>query len=162
MVEEAVRMWETFRQGVIGELENIPEGQLDFRPGPGARSVRELAVHIAASAAGFVEALVSDDGSFARLRDPKVQEALAASLGDVSSKQAVITALTHRGADDVARLRANLARLEGTMPTMGGQQSRLTGLWFAASHEMYHRGQLALCARGLGLVPKLTQQISSR
>jgi uncharacterized damage-inducible protein DinB len=162
MVEEAIRMWETFRAGVVAELVNIPEEQWGYRPGPGARSVRELAVHIASSAIGFVDALVAEDASFARLRDPKVQEEIAASLGDVSSKASIIALLKQRGADDASRLRANAARLNGTMPSMKGEQSRVTGLWFAASHEMYHRGQLATYARAVGLVPALTQQISGR
>lgn len=162
MIEEAIRTWDLFRQGVIGELENIPEEHWEYRAGAGARSVRELALHIAASGTGFVDALVAEEASFTRLRDAKVQEHLAASLGDVSTKEKVIAMLRQRGADDAARLRANAARLAGTMPTMTGEQSRITGLWFAASHEMYHRGQLATYARALGLVPMLTQRISGR
>ncbi len=41
----------------------------------------------------------------------------------------------------------------------GGEWSRLTYVFYAASHEDYHRGQLATYARSLGLVPALTQQI---
>lgn len=38
-------------------------------------------------------------------------------------------------------------------------QSRLTGVLFAASHEQYHRGQIAMVSRLLGHVPALTTQI---
>ena len=41
----------------------------------------------------------------------------------------------------------------------GGTWSRLTYVFYAASHEDYHRGQLATYARSMGLVPALTQRI---
>ena len=42
LVEEAVRMWELFRAGVIAELESIPEERRDHRSGRwrGARGSR--------------------------------------------------------------------------------------------------------------------------
>jgi uncharacterized damage-inducible protein DinB len=162
MIEEAIRTWEMFRQGVIAELKNIPDEHLDYRPAPGARSVRELAVHIAASSQGFVDALLSESGSFAHLLSPKEHERLAASMGEARTKAEVIALLEQRGAEAMARLRGNLERLGGRMPTMKAEQSRLSGLWFAASHEMYHRGQLATYARALGVVPALTQMIAGR
>ena len=41
----------------------------------------------------------------------------------------------------------------------GGSWSRVTYVFYAASHEDYHRGQLALYARSMGIVPKLTKDI---
>ena len=41
----------------------------------------------------------------------------------------------------------------------GGTWHRITYVFYAASHEDYHRGQLAIYARAMGLVPALTQRI---
>ena len=57
-VEEAIRLWEAYRAGVIAEIENIPEQELDYRPHPDARSVREVAVHIAESGIRFTNELL--------------------------------------------------------------------------------------------------------
>ena len=163
LVEEAVRSWELVRQGVIAELDNIPEEQWDHRAGDGARSVRELARHIAEAGAGFVAELVSDDPRFARLLDPAHQAALRAALPAADDKAALLALLRSTGADGAAALRAHGERLvDERMPSFGGEASRLTGLYFAIGHESYHRGQVALLARGVGRVPALTQQIASR
>ena len=62
------------------------------------------------------------------------------------------------GEDNARRLREAGDTLEAkTMPSFGGEGSCLSGLWFAAAHEMYHRGQIATYARQLGLVPAMTQ-----
>ncbi|HEV7923225.1 MAG TPA: DinB family protein [Thermoanaerobaculia bacterium] len=160
-VEEAVRMWELYREGVLAELANIPEEHWDFRPGPGARSLRELALHIAASAVGFTGELVAEEASFTRLRAPEAQAALIASLGEVQTRDEILAMMKSRSAEAAQRLRENAERLEsGKMPTMSGEQGRLSGLWFAAAHEMYHRGQVTIYARALGLVPAMTQRTS--
>ena len=62
----------------------------------------------------------------------------------------------------------NLARLRDAEPGLfergitrfdGGEWRRMTYLFYAASHEDYHRGQLATYARSLGIVPALTRRI---
>jgi uncharacterized damage-inducible protein DinB len=47
----------------------------------------------------------------------------------------------------------NIRRFDGQMGT------RLAWMHHGISHEEYHRGQLALCARLLGRVPALTKRI---
>jgi uncharacterized damage-inducible protein DinB len=48
------------------------------------------------------------------------------------------------------------------MKTSKGEDSRLKGVWFAVSHEMYHRGQLTIYERAMGEVPAMTKQIEAR
>ena len=160
-VEEAIRMWEIYREGTIGEFANIPEDQWDHRAGDGARSVRELAVHIAAAAIGFTDALLSADGVVMHMRDPQLRAKLEAPFASMSKAQ-IIDVLKTSGAENARRLREAADSLgEKTMPAFGGEQSRVAGLWFAAAHEMYHRGQAATYARSLGLVPAMTQRTQS-
>jgi uncharacterized damage-inducible protein DinB len=160
-VEEAIKLWEIYRQGTIGELENIPEEHWEHRAGDGARSVREVALHIAVSAIGFTDALLSESGAFVQLRDPQMQAQMMAPY-ESASRAELLELLTSSGAENARRLRdAGEALAEQLMPSFGGQQSRLTGLWFAAAHEMYHRGQLATYARQLGIVPAMTKRTQS-
>jgi uncharacterized damage-inducible protein DinB len=162
-VEDAIRQWETARAGVIAEIEHSPDGLLDFRPGDGARTVRELAAHIAESGVAFANELLKPDGNFANLFDPHVQAAVRASLPHAHSKAEVVALLRTSGEQIVGRLRQvgeHLAdqQILGRM----GPQSRLSALWFAVSHESYHRGQLTAYERGFGVVPALTLQIAAR
>ena len=161
--EEAVKMWESIRAGTIAELELIPEDKWEYRPAEGARTVRALARHIAQAGAAFTDELLREDGSFARLFDPKVREELAVRLPTVNTKAEIIDMLRTLGADSTRRLReAGPALATKTISTFSGEQTRLTGLWFAAGHEMYHRGQIASYVRQLGITPAMTQMAQSR
>jgi uncharacterized damage-inducible protein DinB len=163
VAEEAIRTWESFRAGTIAELELIPDDKWDYRPAEGARTVRALARHIAQAGAGFTEELLREGGSFARLFDPKFREELAAKLPTANTKAEIIEMLRTLGADSMRRLRdAGPALVTKTMSAFGGEQSRLTGLWFAVSHEQYHRGQIASYVRQLGITPALTRQFEAR
>ena len=158
-VEEAIKMWEVYRQGTIGEFANIPEEQWDHRAGEGARSVRELAAHIATAALGFTDELLAPEPSFKRVREKYGEtEARYARM----SKAELLELLKSSGEDNAKRLRqAGQSLAEKTMPAFNAEQSRLTGLWFAAAHEMYHRGQATAYARQLGIVPAMTQRAQS-
>ena len=158
-IDEAIALWELYRKGVIAELENIPEEQWDYRPGPGARTLRELAIHIAGAAAGFTQELLASEPSFMKLRDPQAQAKLMASWDGVTGKADFVKQLTSSGEASMQSLRKASATLANqTMKLMSTEQSRLSGLWFAVAHEAYHRGQLATYARGMGLVPAMTKQ----
>jgi len=159
--EEAIAMWEIYRKGTVDELANLQEEHLDHRAGEGARSVRELVLHIVASSVGFVDELLGD-GQFMRLRDPQVRAQYEARYASKTSKADLVELLQSTGADIVQRLRDGAAKLDGqTMQSFGGERSRTSGIWFAAAHEMYHRGQLTAYARQLGIVPAMTQRTQS-
>jgi uncharacterized damage-inducible protein DinB len=162
LIEEAIRNWEAFRAGVIAEIENTPEEHLDHRPGEGARTLREVVLHIVALGVGFTDQLLLPDGSFLNLFKPGVMEQVRAGLPKAESKAELVDLLRKTGEESAARLRAAGDALETqTMTGRYGPQSRLSLLWFAAAHEMYHRGQLAIYERSVGTVPALTKQIEA-
>jgi uncharacterized damage-inducible protein DinB len=162
LVEEAVRNWENFRNGVIAEIENSPEEQLDYRPGEGARTLREVALHIAYWSVGMVNEILRPDGSILNVFKPEVQAEIKAGLPHAHSKAEVVALLRQTGEANAARLRAaGDALASQTMMSRTGPQSRLSILWFAGAHEMYHRGQLTVYERGFGTEPALTKQIHS-
>ena len=159
---EALAIWETSRNVTISEAENIPEERCDFRPGEGARTVRDLVRHILESGVGFARELTSDQPTFARVFAPETRAQFTATYPENSSKNEVIEQLRKSFADDMQRLRDQGDLAAQTMTLMKREQTRLTGLWFSISHEMYHRGQLATYARAIGLVPAMTQQSQAR
>jgi uncharacterized damage-inducible protein DinB len=162
LVEEAIRNWENFRNGVIAEVENTPEEKLDHRPGEGARTFREVVLHIAHWSVGMVDEILRPEGSILNVFKPEVQAAIQARLPRAHSKAELVSLLRQTGEENAARLRATGDALASqTMMSRTGPQSRLAILWFAAAHEMYHRGQLTVYERGVGTEPALTKQIHS-
>lgn len=162
LVDEAVTMWERYREGTIAELENIPEEHWDRAPAAGARTLRELAQHIAETGVAFSAELASGEPNIMRLFDPAYRASLMSVYPAARTKAEIISLLKTTGADGAKRLRAAGDALATRMTQfMGAPVTVLTTLGFAASHEMYHRGQLATYARVAGAVPALTQQISA-
>jgi uncharacterized damage-inducible protein DinB len=162
LVEEAVKMLESQRAGVIAEIENTPDEDLDYRISDEAKTFREIALHIARVGTGLVDQILQTDGSFMNLFNPDVQAALQARIPDASTKAELIERLKTTGEQNAARVREAGDRLLTEMiQTLGGPSTRLSALWFAVAHEMYHRGQLAIYGRGCGLVPALTQRINA-
>jgi uncharacterized damage-inducible protein DinB len=160
LVEEAVQIWEAHRAGVIAEVENTPEEKLDYRIGEGGRTLREIALHIAEHGVGFVDQILRPDGSLMNLFNPEVVAEIRSRLPQAHTKAEVVALLRQTGEENAARLReAGEALVGQTMPSRSGSQSRLSSLWFAITHESYHRGQLALSERAFGQVPALTRQM---
>ena len=93
---------------------------------------------------------------------PDTQAGLQARVPPAATKVELIERLKSTGEQNAARLRETGDRLvTEMMPTLGGPQTRLSALWFAVAHEMYHRGQLAIYGRGCGVVPALTQRLNA-
>lgn len=162
-VAEAIAMWGAVRAGTISELENIPEEQWEFRPGPGARSLREVARHILESGEFFTHELLAADGSFMRSFDDAYRTQVVAHLPQAGTKTEMIDLLRSFGAEEAKRLGdTGEALATQTMKTARGEDSRLKAIWFAISHEMYHRGQLTAYERALGETPAMTKQSEAR
>lgn len=162
-VEEAITMWGLTRAGTLAELENIPEEQWDFRAGPGARTLREVARHILESGEFFTHELLKEDGSFMRSFDVPYRSQVVAHIPEAKTKGEMLDLLKSFAADEAKRLRdVGEALATQTMKTSKGEDSRLKAVWFAVSHEMYHRGQLTVYERAMGETPAMTKQTEAR
>lgn len=161
LLEEALEAWEYTRQGVIEELQNIPEAKFGFRPTEASRSVIELAQHIAESGMMMSGELGRADGDFRRKSYEGFLHEYAKGIGGKRTRAQLLALLRQSHADGSRRFRAvgelhmlqNIRRFDGQMGT------RLAWLNHGISHEEYHRGQLALYARLVGRVPALTKRI---
>ena len=160
LLEEALEGWRYAREGVIAELENIPADSFDFRPAAPMRSVAELAGHIAESGELMAGELSRPDGNFRRQPYPDFMKEYSLDLGRVTTKAALIDLLRRAHDEGAAQIRrAGELMFQPIVQFNGVPATRLSWMSHGVAHEEYHRGQLALYARLLGLVPALTQLI---
>ena len=161
LLEEALEAWTYVRQGVIDELRNIPERDVDFRPRPESRSVAELVQHIIQSGYLMSGELSRKDGDFRRKSYEALLREHGPGMGKLRARKALLDALSRsRVKGEKALRRAGELHMLGPIRRFDGQPgTRLAWMNHGIAHEEYHRGQLALYARLLGRVPALTQLI---
>ena len=161
MTDELLEAWRYTREGVIAEVENLPDSKLLELPSGLSRSALDLANHIVESGRLMAGELSRPDGDF--LRKP-YQELIEEYVGDgdvARSKQEAVELLRRTHAEGDRTLRAAGAELL-TQPIRqfnGEPASRIAWMHHGISHEEYHRGQLAIYARLYGETPALTKLI---
>jgi len=157
-VEQIFEQWQDVRNGLIKEVELIPEEQFGFRATPETRSVLELVQHIIETERVIVHEMCRDNTDFRRGFPTMIAE-FAGHVKDATSKEAVLALLglslqktrdvaVEFGDDNFAQM---MTRFDGK------QGPKLGMLSFAIAHEMYHRGQLTVYERLLGIEPALTR-----
>ncbi len=161
LLEETLEAWEDARQGIIEELENIPAERFDFRPTPEVRSVTELVQHILEVALLMTDELTRPDTDFHRAEWPELISMYAAHVRDVQDKDGLLELLRSQLAEGVAKFReaGELAMLQLITRFDGRLGTKLAWLNHGIAQEMYHRGQLTLYERLMGIEPALTRRI---
>jgi uncharacterized damage-inducible protein DinB len=161
ILEETLEAWEDARNGVLDEARNIPAGSWDYRPAAGAKSVRELVVHILEVAMMMTGELTRPDTSFRRAPFPKLLAMYAKPAYRARSRAELLKLLRSQLRDGVKAFRAagELHALQLIDRFDGRKGTRLAWLNHGIAQEMYHRGQLATYARLLDLEPALTRRI---
>ena len=161
MLDEVLEAWHDVREGVIEELENIPAGQMDFRPTPEVRSVREQVQHILEVAMMATGEFTRPDTNLLRAPWPKLLAIYAKPAWKAKTKAQLLSLLRSQMKDAEQKFRAQgeLALLQFHSRFDGKQGSKIAWVYHAQANEWYHRGQLAMYARMMGLVPALTQRI---
>ncbi len=161
LLDEALEAWTDARNGVIAELENIPTNQFDAAVGAGARSVGELALHIAEVGLMMVGELTREDGDFRRAAYDKLIAEYRDPINEATGKDGVIAAMKRTIEDGVrAFTEAGELHMLGRIRRFDGQYgSRFAWMQHGIAHEEYHRGQIAMSARLMGIKPALTKLI---
>lgn len=161
LLEETLEAWAFARQGVIAELQNIPEKQLDFRPSDKSRTVIELVQHVIESGNMMAGELAREDGDFRRKSYEGFSVEYGRGISALRAKRQLLAALRRTHTDGEKRIRAagELRMLQFITRFDGKKGTRLAWMNHGISHEEYHRGQLALYARLMGRVPALTKLI---
>ena len=160
-LEETLEAWRDVRSGIIDELRNIPEGQLDFRPTPETRTVRELIQHILEVSMMMTGELARPDTDLKRLPWPDMLNLYAKAAYKAKKKKELLSLLSSQmdEAERAFRTAGDLALWQLIERFDGLPGTKFQWLHHGIAQEMYHRGQLATYARLMGLVPALTQKI---
>lgn len=162
LLDEAIEAWADARQGVIAELRSVPADRIDFRPGSGARSVAEIAAHVADTALMWCGELANPDGDFTRQDFPAfIREYGVPEAERPADRNGLLLLLrdTHTRGERLLRDFGEVAMLQTINRFDGQRGTRLAWLQHGIAHEEYHRGQIALCVRLLGETPALTRKI---
>ena len=158
--ETIIGLWKDVRNGLISEVEKIPEDQFSFRATPETRSIAELVQHIIEAQKILVAETCRDEANIRRQSFANHYKEHAAGVRDVAGKEDLID-LLRRGMDDAeACVRAHAGKWDEPMIGLDGKPTTKGAfLTFAFSHEMYHRGQLTVFERLLNIEPVLTGRL---
>jgi uncharacterized damage-inducible protein DinB len=161
LIDEAIEAWEDARNGVIAELENIPSNRFTVAPMPGTRGVGELALHIAEVGLMMVGELTRADGDFRRAPYEQLIAEYRGPLDGVGGKREIVAAMKRTLKEGVRAFReAGELHLLGLVRRFDGKMgSRFAWMQHGIAHEEYHRGQIAMSARMMGIKPALTKLI---
>ncbi len=155
-LEEFLSQWQKTREGLINEAERVPENKLDFRATAETRSALELLYHMIESERMLVSEICRDDTDLRRL----LARAPDTEVRVVTTKAAMIALLRSSLASSSEKIiQFGQEKLDQTLIGFDGQEiTKMAMLQFTLAHEMYHRGQLTVYQRLLGIEPALTEQ----
>jgi uncharacterized damage-inducible protein DinB len=161
LLDETLEGWWDVRNGVIAEVDNIPARNLDFRPVPEVRCVRELVQHILEVAMMMTGELTRPDTDLRRYPWPKMLKHYAGAAYEATTKAQLLRLLESQLKDAEKKFRAagELALLQFHTRFDGRQGTKFAWWHHGIAQEEYHRGQLATYQRLMGLVPALTKAI---
>ena len=161
LLEETLESWLDVRHGLIEEFQNIPAEQFDFRPTPEVRSVAEQAQHILEVAMMMTGELTREDTNFRRAPWPELLAMYAQPAYQAKTKDEFLALLASTLNDAIEKFRevGELHMLQLITRFDGKPGTRLAWLQHGIAQEMYHRGQITLYERLLGIEPVLTRKI---
>jgi len=125
------------------------------------RTVAELARHIIESGTVMAGELTRPDGDFTRQSYSKLLAEYAGNLDARQDKVSLIALLRRSLEEGTAKFQkaGEVLMLQQITQFNGQPATRLSWMSHGVAHEEYHRGQLCVYARMLGLVPALTKFI---
>lgn len=160
LLDEALDAWRDAREGFIAEVENIPAKHFEFRPAEGVRSIRELCVHILEVAMMMVGVLTERDADFTRGGWAKLLEQHAGRAYAATTRDDLLSLLRDQLAEGESAFRKLGDGMFGPVKQFDGSMAtRFSWFHHGIAQEMYHRGQMTVYARLLGVTPALTKRI---
>jgi uncharacterized damage-inducible protein DinB len=136
MVQKQVTTW------IERAAEKMPEEQYAFRPDPAVRSFGQILGHIADADYLFCSAVLKENNPSPGVEKTKTTKAeLTSALHDAF-------AYCNRAYDALTDASAN-----ETVKAFGQERNKLGVLWFNASHNLEHYGNLVVYMRMKGIVP---------
>src|SRR5216684_801805 len=136
MVQKQVTAW------IERAAEKMPEEEYAFKPDPAVRSFGQILGHIADANYLFCSPLLGENNPSPGIEKSKTAKAeLTSALHDAF-------AYCNRAYDKLIDVNAN-----ETVKAFGQERNKLGVLWFNASHNLEHYGNLVVYLRLKGIVP---------
>lgn len=158
-VEDIIGSWKEVRSGLIDEAEQIPADQFSFQAATDTRSIKQLLQHLVESQKLLVGEACRPDTNLMRGSFAEQIQRYAPDVRNIDDKDGLLNLLRASMDESGAQLLAAGDELRKTMKRFDGKEmTKLAFLSFAIAHEMYHRGQLTVYERLLGIEPALTQR----
>ena len=158
-VDPIIGGWREVRAGLIDEVSQIPADQFSFQPAPGSRPVRRLLQHLIESQKFLVGEACRPDTNLLRQSFAEHIKEYAPGVSEVDEKDALLELLSTSMDDAAEQLKTAAGEMKNTMKRFDGKEmTKLAFISFAIAHEMYHRGQLTVYERFMGIEPALTQR----
>ena len=158
--ETIIGLWKDVREGLIQEVEKIPEDQFSFRATPDTRSIAEILQHIVQAQKILVGETCRDETNIMRQSMVAHAQEYAPGVHKVTDKNGLLELLRSSMEETQACIAQSADKLDASMTALNGQPtSKSAFLTFCVSHEMYHRGQLTVFERLLNIEPVLTGKL---
>lgn len=161
LLEEAIEAWQDVRTGILEEAGVVPDDRYGWRPTDASRTFAEVLRHILESGLMAAGELSRADGDFTRQGSQDFMDEYAGHLPRALAPGPLRDQLERTLDEGSARIleAGELHMLQTIRRFDGLPGTRFAWFQHHIAHEMYHRGQLALYVRQMGLVPALTQRI---
>jgi uncharacterized damage-inducible protein DinB len=161
-LDYVIETWREVRNGLVDELSNFPADNIDFRPATGSRSVAELIQHIVKAQKVVVGELCREDTNFGGVSVAELHQKYASGVDAVNDKAGLVGLLETSMDDSEAALRTfGDQKLGESIKGRGGyERPKIEMLRTSVSHESYHRGQLTVYERVLGIEPAFTAKVN--
>ena len=141
MVQKQVTAWIERAAG------KMPEEQYAFKPDPAVRSFGQILGHVADANYSFCSGVLGESSPSPGIEKTKTTKAeLRVALHDAF-------AYCNRAYDGLTDAGAN-----ETVKAFGQERNKLGVLWFNASHNLEHYGNLVVYMRLKGMVPPSSEQ----
>lgn len=158
-IENVISGWGEVRSGLIDEASQIPAEQFTFQAAPGMRSVTGILQHLVESQKFLVGEVCRPDTNLMRQSFAEQIKEYAPRVRETNDKDGILHLLRTSMDEAEAQILAARDQMKETMKRFDGKEmTKLAFLSFAVAHEMYHRGQLTVYERLLGIEPALTQR----
>jgi uncharacterized damage-inducible protein DinB len=156
-IENIISSWQEVRSGLIDEANQIPADKFSFQPAADTRSVSSLLQHLIESQKFLVGEACRPDTNLMRQSFAEHIKHYAPGVREVNDKTELLALLGATMDESAEKLRAAADEMNNTMKRFDGKEmTKLAFMSFAIAHEMYHRGQLTVYERLLGIEPALT------
>ena len=157
-IDRLIESWNEVRAGLIKEASQVPEGQFSFHAAPETRSIAEVLQHVVQTQKILIGESCRTETNLRRQSFADHIKEYAAEVAAVTDKNGLVELLKSSMETSAASIRGCGEGLQETMQRFDGKElSKLDFLNSAIAHEMYHRGQLTVYERLLGIEPALTQ-----